>query len=117
MASQIVSDSARGTNSCTEIVSFVNGYHEYKDIRDTTMPPKKSKPTAIYVTNIVEGKEEALQCEGGCNLQSPAATLIFKFSKQIIVIPVLCLLFCLRDHLSYRDMANRLDLWSGDSSN
>ena len=32
MASQIVSDSASGTNSCTEIVSFVRGYHEYKDI-------------------------------------------------------------------------------------
>ena len=34
------------------------------------MPPKKSKPTDcdLCCKHIVEGKEEALQCEGGCNL-------------------------------------------------
>ena len=32
MASQIVSESTSGTSSYTEIVSFVRGYHEYKEI-------------------------------------------------------------------------------------
>ena len=34
------------------------------------MPPKKSKPTDcdLCLKRIIEGKEEALQCEGNCGL-------------------------------------------------
>ena len=50
MASQIVSDSARGTNSYTEIISFVRDYYEYKDM-------------AAYCKVNFDFKERTNQCE------------------------------------------------------